>query len=53
MGHDFHERLRQGFLQIGLEEPERCVVIDATASIEQVGDAIRAIVSERFSLALI
>jgi dTMP kinase len=52
MGHDFHERLRQGFLQIGLQEPERCVVIDASASIEQVGEAIRAIVSERLPVVL-
>ncbi len=52
MGHDFHERLRQGFLQIGREEPERCVVIDASASIEQVGEAIRAIVRERLPVAL-
>jgi dTMP kinase len=52
MGHDFHERLRQGFLQIASEEPERCAVIDASASIEQVAAAIRSLVSERLSVPL-
>ena len=52
MGHDFHDRLRQGFLQIANDEPERCVVIDASAPIEQIAAAIRAIVSERLSVPL-
>ncbi|MBC8268275.1 MAG: dTMP kinase [Rhodospirillaceae bacterium] len=52
MGHGFHERLRQGFLQIASQEPERCVVIDASASIEQVAAQIRSIVSERLSVPL-
>ena len=31
---DFHERVRAGFLDIAEAEPERCVVIDATAGID-------------------
>ena len=31
MGLAFHERLREGFLAIAKAEPERCLVIDATA----------------------
>ena len=39
-GHVFHERLRQGFLQIAAAEPGRCVVLDATASVDGLGEAI-------------
>ena len=53
MGSDFHERLRQGFLEIAQNEPERCVVIDAALAIEDVTDAIRNVVSERLQVALI
>jgi len=52
MGHDFHQRLRQGFLQIAAGEPGRCAVIDAAASIEQVSAAICAVVSERLPVSL-
>ncbi len=47
MGHDFHERLRKGFLEISREEPDRCAVVDASGSIDQVSAAIRSIVSSR------
>jgi dTMP kinase len=47
MGRDFHERLRRGFLEIAAAEPERCVVIDATADIATVGRAIREAVRAR------
>ena len=33
---EFHERLRQGFLNIANAEPQRCVVIDATQPIEAI-----------------
>ncbi|HEY8963431.1 MAG TPA: dTMP kinase [Alphaproteobacteria bacterium] len=36
----FHEKLRQGFLDIAKTNPERCVVIDATQPIDAVADAI-------------
>lgn len=50
MGHDFHRRLRDGFLDIARREPERCVVIDATADIDTVTAAIRDAVACRFGL---
>lgn len=50
MGIDFHRRLRDGFLDIARREPERCVVIDATADIEAVAAAIRAAAATRFGL---
>lgn len=50
MDEAFHERLREGFLAIARDEPERCVVIDTTPSEDEVAAAIRAAVAKRFSL---
>lgn len=36
----FHERVRQGFLDLAAREPERIHVVDGTASPEEVGRAI-------------
>ena len=33
---DFHERVREGFLEVARREPQRCVVIDAQAGIADV-----------------
>lgn len=52
MGRDFHERLRQGFLDIAASEPERCCVIDASGPIDQVAETIRKLVSERLQVSL-
>ena len=46
-GLDFHARLRAGFLRIAAEEPERCVIIDATADMDAVEAAVRAAVAAR------
>jgi dTMP kinase len=35
-GSAFHARLRSAFLEIAAREPERCVVIDANGSMDQV-----------------
>jgi dTMP kinase len=48
MGRDFHQRLREGFLDIARREPGRCVVIDAGGAVEQVQDAVRAAVWQRW-----
>ena len=48
-GLDFHARLRAGFLQIAAAEPQRCVVIDATASPNEVTAAVWAAVQERLA----
>jgi dTMP kinase len=52
MGQDFHERLRRGFHEIARAEPQRCVVIDATADIATVQQAIRAAVRARLGVAI-
>jgi dTMP kinase len=49
-GADFHEKLRQAFLDIAKRSPERCRVIDAGGTEDQVAEAIFAAVSRRFDL---
>jgi dTMP kinase len=49
-GRDFHERLRQGFLDIARRFPERCRVIDAAQAEDAVAAAIWTAVSAHFKL---
>ena len=48
MDISFHERMRQGFLEIAKQNPERCVVINANQSIEDVQADMRKILKERY-----
>ena len=43
----FHERLRDGFLDIAQKNPDRCVVIDATKPIDSIQAELRRIIQER------
>ncbi len=52
MGSAFHARLRDGFLAIAREEPERCVVIDASRPIEAVAAAVLAAVIKTYGVKL-
>lgn len=52
MSRDFHERLRQGFLEIAKEEPDRCTVVDGAGSEEEVAAAIRTAVAKRLNIEL-
>jgi dTMP kinase len=45
---EFHERLRDGFLTLATNEPERCVLIDATTTKDEVADQIWRVVVKRF-----
>ncbi len=47
MDRGFHQRLRDGFLEIAREAPHRCAVVLSTGSTNEVQTAIRAIVRER------
>ncbi len=47
---DFHEKLRQAFLDIAKRNPDRCEVIDARAEPDAVAATIWAAVSRRFGL---
>jgi dTMP kinase len=44
--NDFHERVRQEYLQIAMMDPERYFVVDGTQSIEEINSQITARVSE-------
>lgn len=44
---DFHEKLRQGFLSIAREEPERCVVVDALTGPDEISDKIISLVIKK------
>jgi dTMP kinase len=46
-GRDFHERLREAFLAIARDEPERCVVVDASREPDLVAADIWRSVSDR------
>ena len=43
---EFHERVRQEFLQLALLDPERYLVIDGTATVQDIHEAIIARVAE-------
>jgi dTMP kinase len=49
-GLAFHERLREGFLVIARAEPDRCAVIDAAGSPDEVEARVWAAVQERLAV---
>ena len=49
LGSPFHERLRQGYLEIAKRDSKRCVVIDATRSIEQIAHDLSTRVKEKLA----
>ena len=49
-GDKFHERVRDGFRQMTLDEPDRWAVIDVSQPLEAVATDIRAAVRERLGL---
>jgi dTMP kinase len=44
---DFHERVRQGFLEIAKNEPRRCAILDASKDIDAIASMIARTVAER------
>ena len=46
-GLAFHQRLREGFLKIVEAHPERCVLIDAVGSLDEVADRVWRAVQDR------
>ncbi len=53
MGRAFHDRLRQGFLDLAKAEPNRIVVVDATGDIDAVQASLRQHVQARLPLAAV
>lgn len=52
LGTKFHNRVRQAFLDLAEQSPDRWVVVDATMAVEAVAAAVDAAVSERLGWAL-
>jgi dTMP kinase len=50
MGLDFHQRLRDGFLELASREPDRCRIVDAARDVDEVAARIQEIVGEKFGL---
>jgi dTMP kinase len=50
MSRAFHERVREGFLQIAAGDPGRCVVIDAAGNPDAVTAAIFSVVADRLKV---
>jgi dTMP kinase len=43
-GPDFYQRVRQGYMALAAEEPERWIQMDASGSVEEVARAVKAAV---------
>jgi len=52
MDRGFHERMRQGFLDIAANEPRRCVLIDATGAVPLIHAKIMGAIAERLEVTL-
>jgi dTMP kinase len=50
LDHQFHQRLRDGFLAIAKAEPERCAIIDASGDVETVHRAVLDAVGARLGV---
>jgi len=44
---DFHQRVREGFLEIAKRDPRRCAVIDAAKDVDSIAQAITRVVTDR------
>jgi len=49
-GSDYHERVRQAFLAIARERPQRCAVLDANAGALDVANAAMAVIETRLGM---
>lgn len=52
MGLAFHNRLRNGFLAIAKQYPDRCVIIDAAQDIQAVHRQVLQVVTDRYGVSL-
>jgi dTMP kinase len=50
MDRAFHERIRQGFIEIAQAEPKRCTIIDAAADMDNVTQAVHRLVARRLGV---
>jgi len=52
MDRSFHQRLRDGFLAIAAAEPDRCKLVDANRSIDEIAVDLRSLVAQHFGIKL-
>jgi len=52
MDMTFHQNIRNGFLQIAEENPERCVVVDAEGSVQEIHEKIKQLLAEKIGIEL-
>lgn len=50
LSSDFHERVREGFLEIAKREPRRCVVVNADREVDAVAADVARAVDERLKV---
>ena len=50
VGVDFHEKLQQSFLDIAINNPDRCVVVSADGTIDEVAERVWQAVKVRFNI---
>lgn len=49
-GLDFHKRVRNGFITLAEQEPERFIVVDASGSPEQTDQVVRQHIKDRLAI---
>ena len=49
---DFFKKVREGYLQIAHDNPERVVVLDANKTIDELHDSIKKIISNKLKVSL-
>ena len=47
---EFHHLLRHGFIEIAKQEPERCIVLNANKTIEDLHQDVLKVITERFGI---
>ena len=52
MGKNFHQKVKDGFLDIARRNPHRCSIIDATLTKQEVSNTIFNIIESRFGIVL-
>jgi dTMP kinase len=52
MGKAFHQRVREGFLEIAKSEPERCARIDASQAPGAVAAEVKGLAGARLGIDL-
>jgi len=50
MGAEFHKKLQESFLDIARKHPERCIVVSANGTIDEVANRIWQAIAPKLEL---